>query len=138
MTEPFVTVNEIASEVPTTVSAVGTAEWHKSGNERVIKKVRMEHFNPKEKESLQEICFDYMDVFFLPEDRLSCMNAVKYFINLEPGSNTINTSDTSKSSVVSLGWLLLLADIFQILLPLKLDLNLVLWMRRGRHNITHA
>jgi uncharacterized protein YlxW (UPF0749 family) len=64
MTEPFVTVNEIASEVPTTVSAVGTPEQHKSRNERVIKKVRMEHFNPKEKESIQEICFHYMDVFF--------------------------------------------------------------------------
>lgn len=65
--------------------------------------MRMEHFNPKEKESLQEICFDYMDVFFLPGDRLSCMNAVQHLINLEPGSNTINTSDTSKGSVVSLG-----------------------------------
>ena len=42
-------MNEIASEEPTTVSAVGTAEWHKSRDERVIKKVRMEHFNPKEK-----------------------------------------------------------------------------------------
>jgi len=96
----------------------------------------MEHFNPKEKESLQEICFDYMDVFFLPGDQLSCMNAVKHLINLEPGSNTINTPDISKGSVVSLGWLLLLADISQTLLPLKLDLNLTLWMRRGRYNIT--
>jgi hypothetical protein len=26
----------------------------------------MEHFNPKEKESLQEICFDYMDEFSCP------------------------------------------------------------------------
>jgi hypothetical protein len=118
-------VNEIAREVPTTVNAVGTEECHKSRNERVIKKVRTEHFNPKEKESLQKIRFDYMDVFFLPEDRLSCMNTVKHFINLEPGSNTINISDSSKSSVVSLGWLLLLADISQILLPLKLDLNLI-------------
>lgn len=96
-------MNETASKEPTTVSAVGTAEWHKSRNESVIKKVRMEHFNPKEKESLQEICFDYMDVFFLPGDPLSCMNAVKHLINLKPGSNTINTSDTSKGSVVSLG-----------------------------------
>jgi hypothetical protein len=131
-------VNEIASEEPSTVSAVGTAEWHKSRDERVIKKVRIEHFNPKEKESLQEICFDYMDVFFLPGDRLSCMNAVKHLINLEPGSNTTNTSDTSKGSAVSLEWLLLLADISQILLPLKLDLNLMLQMRRGRHNITQS
>jgi hypothetical protein len=129
-------VNEIASEEPTTVSAIDTAEWHKSRDERVIKKVRMEHFNPKEKESLQEICFDYMDVFFLSEDWLSCMNAVNHLINLEPGSNTINTSDTSKGSVVSLGWLLLLADISQTLLPLKLNLSLALRMRRGRHNIT--
>lgn len=69
-------MNEIACEQPTIVSAVGTAEQHKSRDERVIKKVRMEHFNPKEKESLQDICFNYMDVFFLPGDRLSCKNAV--------------------------------------------------------------
>lgn len=126
-------MNETASE---TVSAVRTTEQHKSRDERVIKKAKKEHFNLKEKESLQEICFDYMDVFFLPGDRLSCMNTMKHLINLEPGSNTINTSDTSKGSVVSLGWLLLLADISQTLLPLKLDLNLALWMRRGRYNIT--
>jgi hypothetical protein len=62
----------------------------------------MEHFNPKEKESLQEICFDYMDEFFLPGDQLSCKNAVKHLINLEPGSNTINTSDACKGSIASL------------------------------------
>jgi hypothetical protein len=98
----------------------------------------MEHFNQKERESLQEICFDYKDVFFLPGDRLSCMNSVKHLINLEPGTNTIITSDTSKGFVVSLWWLLLLADISQILLPLKLDLNLTLRMRRGRHNIIQS
>jgi hypothetical protein len=129
-------VNEIASKEPTIVSAVGSAEQHKSRDERVIKKVRMEHFNSKEKESLQEKCFDYMDVFLLPGDRLSCKNAVKHLINLEPGSNTINTSDTCEGSIASLEGLLLLADISHVLLPLKLDLNLTLWMRRGRHNIT--
>jgi hypothetical protein len=51
----------------------------------------MDHLNPEEKESLRKICFDYQDVFFLTGDRLSCTNAVKHSINLEPGTAPINT-----------------------------------------------
>ena len=38
------------------------------------------------------MCFDYQDVFYLPGDRLSSINAVKHIIALEPGVAPINTS----------------------------------------------
>ena len=51
----------------------------------------MDHLNSEEMTSLEEICFDYQDVFFLPGDRLSCTSAVKHTIHLEPGTVPINT-----------------------------------------------
>jgi hypothetical protein len=51
----------------------------------------MEHLNPEKRESLQEICFDHQDVFFLQGDILSCTLAAKRAIRLEPGTLPINT-----------------------------------------------
>ena len=45
----------------------------------------------EEKKSLEEICFEYQDVFFLPGDRLSCTGAMKHVIHSEPGTVPINT-----------------------------------------------
>jgi hypothetical protein len=52
----------------------------------------MDHLNSEEKTSLGEICFDYQDAFFLPENRLSCTSAMKHKIHLEPGTGPINTN----------------------------------------------
>ena len=69
---------------------IGVTEQEKSRDgprqsrgERVIGKLRTDHLN-SEKKSLHELCFDYQDVFFLPGDKLSCTNAVRHAIQLEP------------------------------------------------------
>jgi len=62
-----------------------------SRGERVIAKLRDDHLNEEEKKLLREICFEYQDVFYLPGDILSCTNADKHTIQLEPGVTPINT-----------------------------------------------
>jgi hypothetical protein len=56
-----------------------------------MEKLRTEHLNQEERESLRAICFDYQDVFFLQGDRLSSTTAAKYTIRLEPGTVPLNT-----------------------------------------------
>jgi len=68
-----------------------SAEWDRSRYERVLNKLRMDHLNSEEKTSLEEICFDYQDVFFLQGDHLCCTSAVKHTIHLKPGTVPINT-----------------------------------------------
>ena len=63
---------------------------HSRRTERVVELLRTDHLN-EEKMSLLEMCFDYQDVFYLPGDRLSSTNTVKYTITLEPGVAPINT-----------------------------------------------
>jgi len=63
----------------------------KCRGERFIAKLRTDHLNSEEKESLNELCFDYQDVFFLPGDKLSCTNAASHAIQLEPGVTPIHT-----------------------------------------------
>jgi len=62
-----------------------------SRGERVIAKLRTDHLNSEEKKSLNELCFDYQDVFFLPGDKLSCTNVARHAIQLELGVTSINT-----------------------------------------------
>ena len=80
------------------VAQIGLTERHEDrGNqsntraEKVVERLRTDHLNREEKRSLLELCFDYQDVFYLPEDRLSCTNAVKHTIPLELGTTPINT-----------------------------------------------
>jgi aryl-alcohol dehydrogenase-like predicted oxidoreductase len=47
-----------------TIASTGATEPGKSRNERALEKLRLEHLNSEEKKSLQNICFDYQDVFF--------------------------------------------------------------------------
>jgi hypothetical protein len=61
-----------------------------SRGKRVIAKLRDDHLNEEEK-LLREICFQYQDEFYLPGDKLSCTNAAKHTIQLEPGVTPINT-----------------------------------------------
>ena len=77
---------------------IGMAEQEKSRDdlrqnrgERVIAKLRTSHLNSEEKKSVHELCFDYQDVRFLPGDKLSCTNAARRAIQLEPGVTPINT-----------------------------------------------
>jgi len=79
-------------------AVIGVAEQEKgrddpgqSRGQRVIAKLRTDHLNSEEKKSLHELCFAYQDVFFLPGDKLSCKNAARHTIQLEPGLTPINT-----------------------------------------------
>ena len=89
--EPVVMVTKLDSEKPYLPNPNFPAEQHRSRYENLLDKIDMKNLNPEEKESLGEICFDYQDTFFLPGDRLSCTNAVKHTIHLEPGTVPINT-----------------------------------------------
>jgi hypothetical protein len=80
------------------VAVMGVTELENNGSdqklsrgERVISKLREEHLNEEEKKLLDEICFQYQDVFYLPGDKLSCTNAARHSIQLEPGVTPINT-----------------------------------------------
>ena len=64
----------------------GQSRW-----EKVKAKLRTNHLNSEEKISLHELCFDYQDVFLLPEDKLSCKNVARHTTQLEPGVTSINT-----------------------------------------------
>ena len=57
----------------------------------MIAKLRDDHLNEEEKKLLSEICFEYQDVFYLLGDKLSCTNATKRTVHLEPGVTPINT-----------------------------------------------
>jgi hypothetical protein len=59
--------------------------------EKVIGKLRTDRLNVEERRSLEAVCFDYQDVFFLPRDRLSCTKTVKHSIHLKAGTMPINT-----------------------------------------------
>ena len=59
--------------------------------EEVLRKLRLEHLSEEERKSLEGICFDYQDVFFLHGDRLTCTDTVKHAIPLETGTVPINT-----------------------------------------------
>jgi len=70
---------------------LGKDDQNLSRGERVISKLSDEHLNEEQKKLLREICFEYQDVFYLPGDRLSCTNAARHTIHLEPGTTPINT-----------------------------------------------
>jgi hypothetical protein len=55
----------------------------------VLKRLQIDHLN-SEKESLQKICSDYQDMFYLPGDKLSYTNTMKHCINLAPGTTPVN------------------------------------------------
>jgi len=62
-----------------------------SRGERVIAKLTDDQLNEEQKKLLCEICFEYQDVFYFPGAKLSCTNAAKHTIQLEPGVTPINT-----------------------------------------------
>jgi len=95
---PVVKVVQVRDRDVVETAVIGVAEQEKgrdgpgqSRGQRVIDKVRTDHLNSEEKKSLHEVCFDYQDVFFLPVDKLSCTNAARHTVQLEPGFTPINT-----------------------------------------------
>jgi hypothetical protein len=85
-----VNVNEVLT-VGLTERGATKGNTSLSRGEQVISKLRTDHLNQEEKRALQEICFDYQDVFYLPGDKLSSTNAARHTIHLEPGTTPINT-----------------------------------------------
>jgi hypothetical protein len=56
-----------------------------------LEQLRLRHLDKEERKLLNDTCLAYMDVFYLPGDRLSSMNATRYSINLESGVEPICT-----------------------------------------------
>jgi hypothetical protein len=90
--KPVVKVVELRDRDVCETAVIGVGEQEKgrddpgqSRGERVIDKLRIDHLNSEEKKSVYELCFDYQDMFFLPGDTLSCTNAARHTIQLEPG-----------------------------------------------------
>jgi hypothetical protein len=67
------------------------AEPKRNREQSVLEQMRLDHVNSEEGNSIQRLCFDNKDVFFLSGDRLSSTPTVKHAINLEPGTTRINT-----------------------------------------------
>ena len=57
----------------------------------MIAKLRDKHLNEEEKKLLREVCVEHQDVFYLPGDKMSCSNAARHSIQLQPGVTPINT-----------------------------------------------
>jgi hypothetical protein len=58
------------------------------------RELRDEHLNEEEKKLLREVCVEYQDVFYLPGDKLSCINAARHSIQLEPVVPPVTTDPT--------------------------------------------
>jgi hypothetical protein len=88
---PIVKVEKLMDDEAALASVNTLKQKGKFRESSVLEQLRTEHLNPEEKASLQKICSDYHDVFYLPGDKLSCTDAVKHSINLVPGTAPINT-----------------------------------------------
>lgn len=51
--------------------------------------LKLDHLNVEEKESITHICSKYVDVFFLPGDKLSTTNIYEQTITLKPNTNPV-------------------------------------------------
>jgi hypothetical protein len=78
---------ENSSIVATEEATNGTRDCR----EEILNKLRLEHRNDEERNTLQNTCLNYQDIFYLPGDKLSSKNAVKHSITLVPGTVPINT-----------------------------------------------
>jgi hypothetical protein len=96
--EPTVKLEDIKDTGNSDVAVLGAVEQGREEEDqsmcrgqRVNGKLQDEQLNQEEKKLLREICFEYQDVFCLPGDKLSCTNAARHTIQLEPGVTPINT-----------------------------------------------
>jgi hypothetical protein len=77
---PSYDLAEMTSEGGTSLECRTLKRNGKNRDEKVLKRLRMDHLNSEEKESLQKICSDYKKVFYHPGDKLSYTNALKHAI----------------------------------------------------------
>jgi len=96
--DPVVKLEELGDSDTSEAAIMGVTEegedrddQHLSRGERVIAKLRDEHLNEEEKKLLREVCVEYQDVFYLPEDKLNCTNAARHSVQLQPAVTPINT-----------------------------------------------
>jgi hypothetical protein len=76
------------------LEATSAREREETGQDRyetLLTKLRTEHINAEEKRGLDEICFEYQNVFFLSGGRLSSTSAAEHTIPFESGTVPINT-----------------------------------------------
>jgi hypothetical protein len=86
--EPVVTLEEVAPEW----EKYDRPEFETRDRERsILSQLRLEHLNSEERKSLTGACSDFADVFYLPGDKLSSTGAVQHTINVEAGTQPINT-----------------------------------------------
>ena len=86
--EPVVELEEVEPEWETP----NGAEFESQDREGdILSKLRLEHLNAEERKSLVGICFEYADIFYLPGDKLSSTGAAQHVINIEAGTQPINT-----------------------------------------------
>jgi hypothetical protein len=81
-------------ENPTSyVGAINPVEgkWKLNREGRVLASLRLDHLNSEERGVIESTCKDYQDIFYLEGDELSCTEAVKHSITVEPGTLPINT-----------------------------------------------
>jgi hypothetical protein len=76
------------------VESLASARKEKTRNRmgEVSERLRLDHLNSEEEEVIRKTCRDYHVIFYLPRDKLSCTNAIKYSINVIPGTSPINTN----------------------------------------------
>lgn len=56
-----------------------------SSNDRIKllnENLRLKHLNPEERRSILDICTEFNDIFFLPNDQLTCTNAIEHEIKV--------------------------------------------------------
>jgi hypothetical protein len=51
----------------------------------------LEHLNTEERKLLVQTCLDYQDIFYLPGKSLYSTDAARHAMNVEPGTEPINT-----------------------------------------------
>ena len=99
--EPLVGLDE----VNLTWERDSCTEFESQDREKDIRtQLRLEHLNTEERKLLVQTCLDYQDIFYLPGDKLSSTDAARHTINVNPGTEPINTRpyrlpETQKSEV---------------------------------------
>jgi len=69
-----------------------STEFESQDREKEIQtQLGLEHLNTEERKLLVQTCLDYQDIFYLPGDKLSSTDATRHAINVEPGTEPINT-----------------------------------------------
>ena len=86
--EPVVELDEIE---PVWERCCST-EFQSQERERdILTQLRLDHLNAEERKLLIGACSDFSDIFYVPGDKISSTGAAQHSINVEPGTEPINT-----------------------------------------------